>query len=133
VKIVATEIEKMFMLKAIRPFDTLDERTLFNIVEVMRLTRFEEGAEILAPNMVSNELIIVVEGEILNPENNSVTIAGVYSLLNDTVVENRLIAGKNGCRCLRIGKGHFLTSIYESPSLLTELIQLRNINPHYYM
>lgn len=132
-RIVVSEIDKMFLLKSIKPFDKLDERTLFNVTEVMRLTKFEPNVTILPEGEVSNEVIVVVEGEILDMEGNSLKIAGLFSILNDLPVENRLISGENGCKCLRIGKGHFLTTVYECPSLLTELIQLRNIHPHYFM
>jgi signal-transduction protein with cAMP-binding, CBS, and nucleotidyltransferase domain len=132
-RIVSSEIDKMFSLKSVQPFDKLDERTLFNISEVMRLSKFEPNQIILPENEVSNEVLVLVDGGIMDIDGNSVVIAGINSILNDTVVENRLIAGENGCKCLRIGKGHFLTTVYECPSILTDLIQLRNIHPHYFM
>jgi len=132
-RIVSSEIDKMFLLKSVQPFDKLDERTLFNISEVMRLSKFEPNQIILPENEVSNEVIVLVDGGIMDIDGNSVVIAGINSILIDTVVENRLIAGENGCKCLRIGKGHFFTTVYECPSILTDLIQLRNIHPHYFM
>lgn len=132
-RLVTTEIDKMFLLKSIKPFDNLDERTLFNVTEVMRLTKFEPNQSILPEGEVSNEVIVVIDGDIQDENGISPKIAGLHSILNDLPIEYKLIAGVNGCKCLRIGKGHFLTTVYECPSLLTELIQLRNIHPHYYM
>lgn len=132
-RIVSSEIDKMFLLKSVQPFDKLDERTLFNISEVMRLSKFEPNQIILPENEVSNEVLVLVDGGMKDLNGNSVVLAGINSILNDTVVENRLIAVENGCKCLRIGKGHFLTTVYECPSLLIDLIQLRNIHPHYFM
>lgn len=132
-RMVTSEIDKMFLLKSIQPFDRLDERTLFNISEVMRLTKFEPNQIILPGGEVSNEVIIVVDGEIRDKNGNSPKIAGLYSILNDLLIEDKLVSGAIGCKCLRIGKGHFLTTVYECPSILTELIQLRNIHPHYFM
>lgn len=132
-RIEASEIEKVFMLKSVRPFEKLDERMLFNIAEVMRLSKFEPNVEILTENEVSNEVIISLDSNIFDKQGHSITIAGIYSVLNDSPIESGIRAGKNGSRCLRIGKGHFLTTIYECPNLLTELIILRNNHPHYYL
>ncbi len=131
--IIASEIDKMFLLKSIKPFDTLDERTLFNIAEVTRLSYFDPDTHILNGKEIASEVVIEVEGELTDSSGNRLKIVGLHSILSDSPLETDIYAGSKGCRCLRIGKGHFLTTIYECPGILTELMQLRNLDPHYYV
>ena len=53
-KIHASDIEKAFMLKSVQPFDKLDERTLFNMVSVMTLTKYEANTRLIDSETVSN-------------------------------------------------------------------------------
>jgi hypothetical protein len=130
-KIHASDIEKAFILKSIQPFDKLDERTLFNMVSVMTLTKYEANITLMDAETVGNEVMIVVDGSITTDSGGSVTVTGIRSVLEDVEIGQRVITGGNGATCLRIGKGHFLTTVYECPFILVDLIQLRNQNPNY--
>jgi signal-transduction protein with cAMP-binding, CBS, and nucleotidyltransferase domain len=130
-KIHASDIEKAFMLKSVQPFDKLDERTLFNMVSVMTLTKYEANTRLIDSETVSNEVMIVVDGIITTDSGGSVTIAGIRSVLEDTAIGEHIITNETGATCLRIGKGHFLTTMYECPFILVDLIKLRNQNPNY--
>jgi signal-transduction protein with cAMP-binding, CBS, and nucleotidyltransferase domain len=130
-KIHASDIEKAFMLKSVQPFDKLDERTLFNMVSVMTLTKYDANLTLMDAETVGNEVMIVVDGSITTDSGNSVTIAGIRSVLEDVAIGQHVVTVGTGATCLRIGKGHFLTTIYECPFILVDLIKLRNQNPNY--
>jgi signal-transduction protein with cAMP-binding, CBS, and nucleotidyltransferase domain len=130
-KIHASDIEKAFMLKSVQPFDKLDERTLFNMVSVMTLTKYEANTRLIDSETVSNEVMIVVDGIITSDSGGSVNIAGIRSVLEDTAIGEHITTNETGASCLRIGKGHFLTTIYECPFILVDLIKLKNQNPNY--
>lgn len=130
-KVKTSDIEKAFLLKSIEPFDSLDERTLFNLVSVMTLTQYEPNKLITDSDTVCNEVMIVVEGECRTDSGNRIFITGVHSVLEDSVIGESISSGTRGVKCLRIGKGHFLTTMYECPFILVDLIRLRNQNPNY--
>ena len=130
-KIHASDIEKAFMLKSVQPFYKLDERTLFNMVSVMTLTKYEANTRLIDSETVSNEVMIVVDGIITSDSGGSVNIAGIRSVLEDTAIGEHITTNETGASCLRIGKGHFLTTIYECPFILVDLIKLKNQNPNY--
>lgn len=130
-KITASDIEKAFLLKAIEPFDKLDERTLFNLVSVMTLTQYEPNTVVVESQTVCNEVQIVVEGNCCTESGNQIFLAGIHSVLEDSVMGETISSGTKGAKCLRIGKGHFLTTMYECPFILVDLIHLRNLNPNY--
>jgi hypothetical protein len=130
-KVEASNIEKAFLLKSIKPFDKLDERTLFTLVSVMTLTQYEPNTLLVESQTVCNEVLIVVEGDSCTESGDQVNLAGIHSVLEDSVIGTTISSGNQGAKCLRIGKGHFLTTMYECPFLLVELIKLRNINPNY--
>lgn len=130
-KIKASDIEKAFLLKSVEPFDKLDERTLFNLVSVMTLTQYEPNKSVMDSQTVCNEVLIVVDGDCRTESGNKIFLAGVHSVLEDSVIGESISSGNGGARCLRIGKGHFLTTMYECPFILVDLIRLRNQNPNY--
>lgn len=130
-KIKASDIEKAFLLKSIEPFDKLDERTLFNLASVMTLTHYEPETLLIESDIVCSEVLIVVDGECRTEPGNLMFLAGIHSVLEDSVIGETISSGKNGAKCLRIGKGHFLTTMYECPFILVDLIRLRNQNPNY--
>ncbi|MCH8495487.1 MAG: hypothetical protein LAT57_07625 [Balneolales bacterium] len=130
-KIKASDIEKAFLLKSVEPFDKLDERTLFNLVSVMTLTQYEPNKLVLDSQTVCNEVLIVVDGDCRTESSHKIFLAGVHSVLEDLVIGESISSGSAGAKCLRIGKGHFLTTMYECPFILVDLIRLRNQNPNY--
>lgn len=130
-KIHASDIEKAFMLKSIQPFDKLDERTLFNMVSVMTLTKYVANTTLMDAETVGNEVMIVVDGSIITNSGGSITIGGIRSVLKNIAVGQDITTSETGATCLRIGKGHFLTTMYECPFILVDLIKLRNQNPNY--
>lgn len=132
-RIKATDIEKIFHLKSVRPFDRLDEIALSKLVEVMPLRRYEAGALIVTGDMICNEVLIAIEGRFSTGTVDTVSIAGIHSVLEDIPIGENVSAGKNGVSCLRIGKGHFLTMVYEFPFLLTDLIEINKRNPNYFL
>jgi hypothetical protein len=130
-KIKASDIEKAFLLKSVEPFDKLDERTLFNLVSVMTLTQYEPNKVVLNRQTVYNEVVIVVEGDCHTDSGKQVFLAGIHSVLEDSGMGESILSGDDGAKCLRIGKGHFLTTMYECPFILVDLIRLRNQIPNY--
>lgn len=127
----ASDIEKVFLLKTIAPFDKLDERTLFNLVSVMALTQYEPNKLMIDSQTICHEVLIVVDGNCLRDSGNQIVMVGIHSVLEDSVIGESISSGNNGVKCLRIGKGHFLTTIYECPFILIDLIHIRNENPNY--
>lgn len=132
-RIKATEIEKIFLLKSVRPFDRLNEIALSKLVEVMPYTRYEAGTLIVTSDMICNEVLIAIDGTFSAGSVETVSIAGIHSVLEDIPIGEDVSTGKHGVSCLRIGKGHFLTMVYEFPFLLTDLIEINKKNPSYYM
>lgn len=130
-KVLASDIEKAFLLKSIEPFEKLDERTLFNLVSVMTLTQYEPNTLLVDSHTVCNEVLIVVDGECNTESGNQIFLAGIHSVLEDSVMGQTISSSDKGAKCLRIGKGHFLTTMYECPFILVDLIKLRNQNPNY--
>lgn len=130
-KVKVSDIEKAFWLKSIEPFDKLDERTLLNLVSVTKLNQYEPTTLVIDSQTICNEVLIVIEGDCFTDSGNQVFLAGIHSVLEDSVIGQNITSGKNGAKCLRVGKGHFLTTVYEYPFILVELIELRNQNPNY--
>ena len=130
-KIKVSDIEKVFLLKSVKPFDKLDERTLFNLASVMTLTYYEANKLVMDSQTVFNEVVIVVDGVCRTESGNQIFLAGIHSVLEDSVIGECIYTGNDDAKCLRIGKGHFLTMIYECPFILVDLIRLRHENPNY--
>jgi|SRR5690606_2636822 len=133
-KIKYSDIEKAFMMKSIPPFDILEDRELFNIASVATVKQFSAGENIQLQDEMSHEVYIVIDGSVAsNNPDESVKIIGIRSVLDDTIVPQSLLAGDNGATCLRIGKGHFLTAIYECPAMLIKLTDIKKSKQNYYI
>ncbi len=132
-RIKASDIEKIFLLKSVSPFDKLNETALSKLVEVMHCTKYNAGTLIYSKDQICAEVLVSIDGTFTTGSGVSVTIVGIHSVLEDIPVGDEIIAGQNGVSYLRIGKGHFLTMIYEFPFILTDLIEISKINPSYYL
>ena len=133
-KIKYSDIEKAFMMKSISPFDILEDRELFNIASVATVKQFSPRENIQLEHEMSHEVFLVIDGSVASLNSNEpVKIIGIKSVLDDTIVTQSLIAGDDGATCLRIGKGHFLTAIYECPAMLVKLTDIKKSQQNYYI
>src|SRR5690554_3838408 len=133
-KIKYNDIEKAFILKSIVPFDILEDRELFNIANITTVKQFKSGDTIAQKDEMAHEIYIIIDGSLASKSPNElVKIIGIKSVLDDTALLESVTAGESGTTALRIGKGHFLTAIYECPAMLASLTEVKKIHRNYFI
>lgn len=126
-------IEKAFLLKDTPPFENLEDQELFNIADVLETVEFNQGDPVLKKNSVANYLFLVVDGDVISESGEtSMKVLGVKPILNGSGVSESFVAGSNGATCLRMGKGHFFTTLYECPNVMVEFMQLMDQKKRYF-
>lgn len=126
-------IEKAFLLKETPPFENLEDQELFNIADVLATIKFKQGEPVLKKNSIANYLFMVIDGDVVSESGETtVKVIGVKPILDGSGVSESFVAGSNGATCLRMGKGHFFTTLYECPNVLVEFMQLLDQKERYY-
>lgn len=117
-----TEIEKMFLLKALPPFDRLRDPDLVLIAQVIETQRYGPG-EVVHPDAEPfRRLYILVEGGWQGPASPAPRVLGVGSLLYGAAAPGAIVAGEAGAVAITIRKTHFHTIANETPELLLGFI-----------
>lgn len=118
-------VERAFLLRGTAPFDLLEDQELMNIAAVLRVARIPAGEAVVTGGRPAGELIILAEGGLTSGGGGeSLQIAGVKSLLRGTAAEVTVRAGREGALVMKLGRGHFFTTIYECSSLLVGFMKL---------
>ncbi|HEX3730512.1 MAG TPA: hypothetical protein VHV47_11950 [Opitutaceae bacterium] len=120
-----TLIQKLFALRAVRPFDRLEANEAVLIARVARPRAYAPGAAIHPGGVPLTRLLVVAEGTIRDGLGGAVgPIVGVRSLLHDTVSAPLTADPAAGANLLEISRRHFYTLARECPAFVIGLIEL---------
>lgn len=126
-------IEKVFLLKSTPPFENLEDQELFNIADVLTTVEFKSGESVLKKDSTVNYLYLIVDGEVVSESGDtSVKVIGVKPILDGSPATESFIASRNGTACLRMGKGHFFTTLYDCPNVIVEFMELEGRKKRYF-
>ncbi|HBN08100.1 MAG TPA: Crp/Fnr family transcriptional regulator [Cyanobacteria bacterium UBA8530] len=114
-----TLTEKAFALRAVPPFDRLNDSELALVAEATKFRLFAPGERIASADGVLQKLYVRISGAVFSGNEHFPAVFGAPSLLFGHSLERDLIAcPETGASCLLISKGHFFTLIYECPCLM---------------
>ncbi len=117
-------MDNFFVLKQIQPFDRLHDLELYILASATDRVEYTPNLLIAAKDNFLHHLYVVLEGELIRSDKHSLpSIVGLGSLLYDWPLKYDLLASASGAVCLKIGKSHFITLIYECPHFTTALLQ----------
>ncbi len=119
-----TEVEKVYTLKVMPPFDQLSDADLTLIARVAETREFAEGSIVHAEAMPFHRLYLLISGSWRGATGPMPRILGVGSLVAGLPFPEEVVAGPEGARCLTIRKSHFDTIANEIPELLLGFIAL---------
>lgn len=120
-----TLMERVFCLKNRPPFHQLEDQELLNLTDVVTVTYVSPGEPVITNGKLVHELYILADGNTVSESGvTSLKILGIKSLLKGTPAEETVYAGNQGALLIKLGKGHFFTTIYECPRLMMGLMKL---------
>jgi signal-transduction protein with cAMP-binding, CBS, and nucleotidyltransferase domain len=121
----STLVQKLFALRAVRPFDRLEANEAVLIARVARARAYPPGAVIHPGGAPLGRLLVLTEGAVRDGLGGAVgPIIGVRSLLHDLASPPLAADPAAGARLLELSKRHFYTLARECPALVIGLIEL---------
>ncbi|MEW6754653.1 MAG: cyclic nucleotide-binding domain-containing protein [Candidatus Latescibacterota bacterium] len=120
-----TQVEKIFALQRVSPFDRLYDAELTLVAEVARDRRYPPGETVVSERAPLQSLYVVVQGGVYSADGTPAPrVVGIHSLLFDLPFTDTLRASpEEGAVCLVIGKSHFHTIVNACSELVIGLLE----------
>lgn len=120
-----TLVQKLFALRAVRPFDRLEANEAVLIARVARPRAYAPGAAVHPGGLPLTRLLVVTGGALRDGLGGAVgPIVGVRSLLHDAASPPLTADPDAGAQLLEISRRHFYTLARECPAFVIGLIEL---------
>ena len=122
----AATVRTLFALRAVEPFNRLDDLELLLIARHARLRTFAPGRVVLAGGQVAEHLFVVVEGAVETAGAVAPAVFDAPGLLFGLAARDDYRAGPDGLSALVIAKPHVFTIARECPEFV---VGLRDLAP----
>ena len=120
----AEVVRTFFALRAVAPFDRLDDLDLLLIARGARWRTYAPGRVVLAAGTVADALFVQVEGAALAGDVPAPAVFDAPGLLFGLAVGQDHVAGPDGLTVLVIAKPHVFTIARECPEFVVGLQDL---------
>lgn len=120
----AEVVERLFALRALRPFQRLEDTELLLIARHSRPRSFEAGRTVLPAGVVAEMLFVVTAGGALADGKPAPVVFDAPGLLFGLATTSDYVAGPDGLEALVIAKPHAFTIARECPEFV---VGLRNL------
>lgn len=117
----AETVRRLFALRAVAPFDRLEDAELLLIARHARRRDFEPGRVIASAGTVAETLFVTVEGGALAAGAAAPTVFDAPGLLFGLATPADIVAGPEGLGALVIAKPHVFTIARECPEFVVGL------------
>ena len=118
-----TQVDIVFALKALPPFDRLRDTELTLIASIGRVLHYEPGATVHPDEQPFHRLYLRLTGDWSAAAQPAPAILGVGSLLFGNPAPGPIVAGPAGAVAVSIQKSQFHTIVNETPELLLGFLQ----------
>lgn len=120
----ADVVQRLFALRAARPFQRLEDTELLLIARHCRPRRFEAGKVVLPAGVVAETLFVVTDGRALADGRSAPVVFDAPGLLFGLAAAADYVAGPQGLDALVIAKPHVFTIARECPEFVVGLREL---------
>jgi len=121
----AETVRILFALRAVEPFNRLDDLELLQLARHARMRSYPPGKVLLPQGAVADLLYVVVEGQAQAGEAQSPPIFDAPGLLFGLAAAADYAAGADGLTALVIAKPHVFTLARECPEFVVGLRDLQ--------